>query len=132
MKRFLFLMISILFAYSTYAQQESEHLTFKGVPIDGSLASFTAKLKAEGFKMETIDGNAALMRGDFSGETCDIAIYSTENARNVYRVMVVFPETSTWASLESDYNKYKSSLTKKYGKPTSSTEKFLSPYISVP
>lgn len=38
-----------LIALTSYAQGGSEHLTFKGIPIEGSMTEFYQKLKAKGF-----------------------------------------------------------------------------------
>ena len=40
MKRNLFLLLFAIATLSTFAQTTSEHLTFKGVPIDGTLTEF--------------------------------------------------------------------------------------------
>ena len=47
MKRNLFLLLFAIATLSTFAQTTSEHLTFKGVPIDGTLTEFVSKLKTE-------------------------------------------------------------------------------------
>ena len=48
MKRNLFLLLFAIATLSTFAQTTSEHLTFKGVPIDGTLTEFVSKLKQKG------------------------------------------------------------------------------------
>lgn len=48
MKRLLMLFVCALFAITAHAQ--SEHLTFKGVPIDGTLSQYVAKMRAAGFQ----------------------------------------------------------------------------------
>ena len=54
----------LLFAGSIFAQQ---HLSFKGVPIDGTLKAYTDAMIKAGFHYEgTYDGVAALS-GDFAG-----------------------------------------------------------------
>ena len=47
-KLFLSLMFSLVSLVS-YAQTESPHLTFKGVPIDGTLNGYVQKMKQKGF-----------------------------------------------------------------------------------
>ena len=37
----------MVIALTSYAQSSSEHLTFKGIPIEGSMSEFCQKLKAE-------------------------------------------------------------------------------------
>ena len=37
----------MVIALTSYAQSSSEHLTFKGIPIEGSMSEFCQKLKAK-------------------------------------------------------------------------------------
>ena len=60
MKRNLFLLLFAIATLSTFAQTTSEHLTFKGVPIDGTLTEFVSKLKQKGLThIGTEDGTAS-------------------------------------------------------------------------
>ena len=60
MKRNLFLLLFAIVTLSTFAQTTSEHLTFKGVPIDGTLTEFVSKLKQKGLThIGTEDGTAS-------------------------------------------------------------------------
>lgn len=52
---------------SSMAQTTSEHLTFKGIPIDGPLNAFVAKRKAAGFKHLGTEDGFAYLEGDFAG-----------------------------------------------------------------
>lgn len=63
-------------------KSSSKHLTFRGVPIDGTLSEFIAKMVSKGFSYnETIDEVASL-NGDFAGyEDCKIVV----NTCNLYR-----------------------------------------------
>lgn len=42
MKQFVFILLA---AFSVAAYAQGEHLTFKGVPIDGTLAEYTEKMQ---------------------------------------------------------------------------------------
>ena len=44
-----------------------EHLTFKGVPIDGTLSEYVAKMKSAGFKYLGEQDGTAILQGDFAG-----------------------------------------------------------------
>ncbi len=46
MKKFIFTLIVLFVAINIMAQ---EHLSFKGIPIEGSMTGFCQKLKAKGF-----------------------------------------------------------------------------------
>lgn len=49
MKRLIFLLFFVNTILISLAQDKSEHLSFKGVPIDGTLNEYVAKMKAAGF-----------------------------------------------------------------------------------
>lgn len=110
---------------AAFAQAESEHLTFKGIPIDGSLDSFVQKMKQKGFTYLTSFDNDVVMKGTFSGyNDCKIHVVSTKQKESVYCVVVIFPETDSWGILSSNYFKLKELLTTKYGEPSACTETF--------
>lgn len=83
-------------------------LSFKGIPISGTLSEFGSKLVKAGFKSS---GNGTYT-GDFAGYSgCKI----TPIGNPVYEVRVDFPVISDWNSLEKSYDSLQASLTQKYG-----------------
>lgn len=106
---------------------QSEHLTFKGIPIDGSLAEFSKQLIQKGFHhVGTEDGTAAFV-GEFAAyKNCTIGVISSKGTNVVSKVGVIFPKCDTWSKLYSNYSNLKEMLTIKYGEPTESTEEFQS------
>lgn len=130
MKKFLFVAICALFATVAFAQSsESEHLTFKGVPIDGTLSQYVAKMKAAGFSYLGEEDGTALLKGDFAGfKGCTIGVSTLEGVDVVNRIVVLFTSRNEWSSLERDYNHLKDMLTKKYGEPAEVVEKFDNKY----
>ncbi len=128
MKTKILVLIFSIISMFTFAQ---EHMSFKGVPIDGSLTDFVANLRQQGYKVTytTDDGDACVMTGEFAGFTdCELFILSTEKSHTVWKVVVFLPEQTSWYSLKSRYNEYKNSLITKYGEPTSNYNFFSSPY----
>ena len=124
MKRILFLGVAIFFACTISAQ--TSHLTFKGVPIDGTLNELVGKLKQKGFTQIGEEHGIAILEGDFAAfKGCTVAVYEHESGL-VNRVGVMFPERDTWSLLYNDYIKLKEMLTQKYGKPSEETEEFQS------
>lgn len=132
MKKFLFVAICALFATVAFAQSsESEHLTFKGVPIDGTLSQYVAKMKAAGFSYLGEEDGTALLKGDFAGfKGCTIGVSTLEGVDVVNRIVVLFTPYDEWSSLERDYNHLKDMLTKKYGEPAEEVEKFDNKYLA--
>ena len=125
MKRFLTIAVLIFSFMFVMAQTPNKHLTFKGIPITGTLEDFAQKIEAKGFK-KTFSGKiAAEFEGEFAGYSgCKIYVFKIPNRNIVHKVVVVLPEKSSWARLEEEYNKFKGMLTNKYGESSWSSEKF--------
>jgi hypothetical protein len=124
MKKLFIMMLLCAISICVSAQ---EHLTFKGIPIEGNLTTFVEKLKANGFKLTEMDGDGAIMEGYFSGDTRTILIYASKISKKVYQVIAILEKSNSWSTLKSTYDEFKSSLTTKYGNGVS-YEYFSSPY----
>lgn len=87
----------------------SSPLTFKGIPIKGSLSAFGSELVKAGFR----NTGGGSYTGDFAGYSgCKV----TPSGNNpVQEVRVDFPVISDWDSLEKSYDSLQASLTQKYG-----------------
>jgi len=103
----------------------SNHLAFKGVPIDGTLKQYVARMKKAGFShIGTRDGTA-ILQGDFAGhKNCDVYVSTIEGNDVVSYIVVVFPNRETWEYLYGDYKNLKEMLIEKYGQPSSVKEEF--------
>lgn len=114
----------LLICNITYSQS-SEHLVFKGVPIDGTLNEYVTKMKQEGFTHLVTEEGVALLSGDFAGyKDCTIGVSILKQKDLVYKIGVLFPERETWSTLSGNYFDLKDMLTEKYGKPSDVIEKF--------
>lgn len=129
MKRFLMLIITLsLFGDGML---KAQHLTFKGVPITGTLKEFTNAMIQKGFHHELTQDGVALFSGDFAGyKDCSIGVLTLHNQDMVNRVSVFFSDHDTWSSLQHQYEILKSLLTKKYGDPAEWSERFTSMLIT--
>lgn len=108
----------------------SDHIAFKGVPIDGTLKQYIARMKKSGFTLVDTQDGVALMSGDFAGRKgCNIIVSTLNDYDVVSKIVVVFPGHETWGPLYGDFNNLKELLTEKYGQPTSVIEKFQDKYI---
>ena len=125
MKRLLTIVAFIFSFMFVMAQTPNKHLTFKGIPITGTLESFAQELGAKGLKKTYSDKNVVVFKGEFAGYSdCEIYVYKAPNRNIVYKVVVFFPKESSWVYLEKEYNHFKGVLTNKYGEPTSHSETF--------
>ncbi len=105
----------------------SKHLTFKGVPINGTLAEYVSKMKSSGFRhISTTDG-VSILEGDFAGyKNCTVGVSTLKQKDLVSKIAVMFPDCDNWSSLSSNYFNLKELLTEKYGTPSKSIEEFQS------
>ena len=125
MKRILTIVAFIFSFMFVMAQTPNNHLTFKGIPITGTLESFAQKMEAKGLKKTYSDKNVVVFKDEFAGYSdCEIYVYKAPNRNIVYKVVVFFPKESSWVYLEKEYNHFKGVLTNKYGEPTSHSETF--------
>ena len=125
MKRLLTIVAFIFSFMFVVAQTPNNHLTFKGIPITGTLESFAQELGAKGFKKTYSDKNVVVFKGEFAGYSdCEIYVYKAPNRNIVYKVVVFFPKESSWVYLEKEYNHFKDMLTNKYGEPSWYSETF--------
>ncbi|WP_253952362.1 hypothetical protein [Xylanibacter muris] len=114
-----------------FAQETSEHLRFKGVPIDGTLSEYVAKMKQAGFPHVDTEDGIALLRGDFAGfKGCTVLVSTLKSTNKVNTIGVIFPEMDKLASLENNYTCLKTMQTEKYGEPFECVEKFQG-YVSL-
>ena len=106
---------------------QTEHMKFKGIPMEGTLQSFTLKLKAKGYVPLGTEDGVSVLKGEFAGyKNCHIYAVADKSGM-ICRVCVEFPKMDKWADLESCYTSYKDMLTEKYGEPTASEKKFTKP-----
>lgn len=119
--------ITLIFTFLTsfVFAQTTEHLSFKGVPIDGTLNEYIIKMKQNGFRfIQTKDGTA-LLKGDFAGyKDCYIGVSTLTQKDLVHKIAVVFSDKDTWSKLSTNYFDLKQMITEKYGNPLDVVEKF--------
>ena len=129
MQKLLSLFVTLTVCLSIYAQ-ESAHLTFKGIPIDGTLQAYVQKLKNAGFSFSKYSdsGNMAFLNGTFTGKPVEVIVVASPKTKTVWKVSVYYPEQVSWYSIKTDYYDLVASLTQKYGNPTDHYEFFMDPY----
>jgi hypothetical protein len=128
MKKIITLIFFALILLNVSAQEQQDtsvHMTFKGVPISGTLNEFVAKMKNSGFnQIETADG-ISILKGDFASyKNCIVGVSTLKDKDLVNRISVIFPEQDNWSSLSSNYNYLKELLTEKYKEPIEIVEEF--------
>lgn len=126
MKFKITLLVLLIITTCSFAQTAvSEHLVFKGVPIDGSLSQYVLKMKQSGFATVSSENGLAILKGDFAGfKDCHIGVSTLKDKDLVHKIAVLCPESETWSLLSGNYFNLKELLTEKYGTPSDVVEKF--------
>lgn len=123
--KFLLTFFFFLSIVSVAQNKNTEHLTFKDIPIDGNLNTFISKLKQIGFTHLETEDNLAMFSGDFAGfKNCGIGVSTLSNKDLVHKIFVIFPVKKTWSSLYGNYYDLKQMLADKYGTPSIVSEEF--------
>lgn len=128
MKAVLTSLLCFVLTMTSFAQNNTdttEHMTFKGVPIDGTLNEYVSKMKQSGFTLIGTEDGVAMLKGDFAAyKDCIIGVATLKGIDLVSKITVIFPNHETWATLASNYFNLKELLTEKYGEPSEVVEKF--------
>ena len=105
----------------------TSHLKFMNIPINGSLDNMITQLKERGLNFITKydSNNEALLTGSFAGfKNCNFYVRSLGNGSLVYSVGVCLPNEKNWKDLSSNYYYHQKSLINKYGEPSTCIERF--------
>ena len=115
----------VVIALNSYAQTESAHLSFKGVPIDGTLDEYVSEMEKKGFELVTTENGTAILVGDFAAyKNCTIGVSTLKQRDLVSKIAVIFPSNENWQGVSTDYQNLKDMLKEKYGKPSKVIEEF--------
>lgn len=123
MKKLFTTLLCAMLTLCAFAQ--SEHLTFKGVPIDGTLSEYVDKMRDAGFHYIGKQDGVAVLSGDFAGyRGCLVGVSTLKSLDVVNMIGVIFPEADDWSTLNNTYERLKSMLTQKYGRYDDCVEEF--------
>ncbi len=112
MKNFVFLLFWLVFICAN-AQKHNGHIKFKGIGVKGDVREFVSKLENKGDKVIDVRPGIATLSGTMGGDSCNIFVLSS--SRNVFEVVVSYPNDSVWGRIEEQYNRIKEKLHLKYG-----------------
>lgn len=118
----LFLAVILLLTIESNAQ------SLLGVPISGNVSTTVANLKAKGFKFVKQDKYFVTMSGKIDYVPVELYVYNTPISKQTCKFIIYFDERESWLSLKSDYDKFVSKLTNKYGSADKVIEEFITPY----
>lgn len=130
MKRIICLLSSVLLFSITIMAQTTDHLKFKGIPIDGNINEFVAQVAKNGLSIayNNTENGFVVLEGKFAGLDCRGWVRCSPQSLIVHLVALYGPKETSWSTIKSEYEKYKKLYTKKYGTPKS-YEYFSDPYF---
>ena len=125
MKKFVCVIFTIALFFSAMAQ---DHLTFLGIPIDGSLEKFSQQLTNKGIVyIQEINGVNLHIGSCLGYNNCIVGVVQSQNEDLVQSVLVCIIEPNDWASLKAVYIDIRKKLAKEYGEPKVVEEMFSTP-----
>lgn len=119
MKKIIMLWLFAIISIVGIAQNTTEHLTYMGIPITGTITQFQAKLQAKRCSLDKQTSNSLgvgcrAFKGNFIGNKVTIFVYYDENTKVVYRVKSVISKISENIA-DQKYEYIKNMLLQKYG-----------------
>ena len=119
MKKVILFLIAFLVVMSSYAQQE--HLQFMGIPIDGTISSFTKQLEKKGFVkdklyniVEDYISGYRIFKGSFAGENnVNVVVFYDEKTKLVNNVKV-YIKCYSEKEVNKKYESFLSNIKSKY------------------
>lgn len=129
MKKIIFSSIILLMsAVLAFSQTISslDHIQFKGMPVDGTLAQFSSNLEKAGLPVVSLDKTSltAIHHGSFAGyDDCTITVLSCPKDMSdyVYCISVAIPCPDDLNRIQTEYQTLKELLTLKYNEPSTET-----------
>jgi len=117
-------MTAVLISIVAHAQ------TFMGVQISGTLTSFSTQMKAKGFVTSLSESSPTLivMKGTLNNESVKLLVAGTPTSKMTKKIVVLYPEETSWYSLSDKYDAVVNRVTQKYGTPDETHAFFSDPY----
>ena len=105
-------------AMGVFATAQTDHLTFMGIPLDGTISQFQAKLVKKGIMYDEEASKffsvpCRIFHGLSAGEESNIYVYYNEKSKIVYRAKAVI-ELNGLKRAEKKYSDFKKMLGDKY------------------
>lgn len=103
MKSLILVLFWLVGALVLWAQTPSEHITFKGVPIDGTLNEFVEKVKQKGFTQVNMEENITKLKKEIEG-------INTPQVETLFKLLCAIAKTKNddkSVQLKGDFAGYK-------------------------
>lgn len=114
MKKFLIVAAAVLLSISALAQ--TEHLKFKGIPIDGEYKAFAQKLVQKGFRQVESTADGIVLSGNFMATPeVMVLVYPDPTSKKVSTVSAMIEAGDNWPTIEGKYYDVVDTYKEKYG-----------------
>lgn len=118
MKKILPFIVLLFMSIASASGQQIDHMKFMGIPLNGTINQFQAKLNAKGIVVDNalnkyISVGCRAFKGIFSGEKANIYVYYDETSKIVYRAKAVIADMDK-DIYNNKYNKFVRLLSQKY------------------
>ena len=113
MKKNIIILIAFVFTVSLNAQ--NRHMSFLGIPINGTIQNFHNKLVSKGFKLYERKSDHYIYIGSFAGYPCELYATFSQQTKTVYDVTLWFDE---YLEIPCNYkfDEFEKAIKNKYGK----------------
>ena len=119
-------LVCIIFAVALFScAAAQDHITFMGVPVDGTLDQFSKRATEKGLTYVQRVSDIDFFFGNYLGYDCVVGSVPLESQDLVYSVLACIFPFEDWQALQKTYSDVKKKLTEEYGKPKEEEEKFL-------
>lgn len=116
----------MLMATPFFAQGTIE---FCGVPVDGHVDNFVAKMEQLGYSTMVGGEDHTLMIGETAGKYTELVVYYTPKTKTVWAVCPAIEGDGSWSGLKKMYNEYKAMCISQYqGYKVYTWDTFEAPY----
>ena len=123
MKKVLIMTAAVFLSISALAQ--TEHLKFKGIPIDGEYKAFAQKLVQKGFRQVESTADGIVLTGNFMATPgVMVLVYPDPTSKKVSTVSAMIEARDNWPTIEGKYYDIVDTYKEKYGEPTQHVEEF--------
>ena len=87
MKKVLFILMMLVTLPLTTQAQKAEHLSFLGIPINGTLKGFITQLERKGFKQTIANDGTLFHEGKYLGENVLVQVVTKKNVVGMINVL---------------------------------------------
>lgn len=111
--------LTLAMCMSFLAVFSQEHMTFQGIPIDGTIKSFDKQMKKHGFKLDLRQEEGNIYRGSYITNNDKVYVFSSSKSKKVMAVCITvnpsnMVNTESWQKVKENYDYVVNLFSEKY------------------